>query len=238
MLVGAIVGDASGQPVYSAATTRAFANSSSSQGTSPGTASYAAVDTLLSPTFSPEVLYWEPLIRAWGQVYDIDPNLIATLIQIESCGDPTVSSPAGAQGLFQVMPFHFAPGEDMLDVQTNATRGLNYLSQGLIASSGDAGLALAGYNGGLGIIGRPQSAWPAETQRYYYWGSQIYSEILSGVEQSPTLDEWMDAGGYRLCDRASLSITALEQQARACRHRSAINCEASERAPGLFSYCA
>lgn len=166
----------------------------------------------LSTVFTPEVRYWEPLIKAWAILYQLDPNLIATVIQIESCGDPSVSSSAGAQGLFQVMPFHFAAGEDMLDVQTNATRGLNYLSQGLIKANGHVGLALAGYNGGHGVINRGSASWPAETQRYYYWGSRIYEEATSGVEASPTLQEWLNAGGGGLCSRAKHTQQQLDLQ--------------------------
>src|SRR5690242_8893930 len=41
----------------------------------------------LSSIFTPEVRHWSPLIHAWASAYNVDPNLIATLIQIESCGD-------------------------------------------------------------------------------------------------------------------------------------------------------
>ncbi len=171
----------------------------------------AAATTTLSSVFTPEVRYWEPLINAWAVLYGIDPNLIATVIQIESCGDPSVSSSAGAQGLFQVMPFHFMPGEDMLDVQTNATRGLNYLAESLAKANGHVGLALAGYNGGHGVIGRGWASWSEETRRYYYWGSQIYAEATSGMETSPTLQEWLGVGGRNLCARASNTQQQLGQ---------------------------
>ena len=164
----------------------------------------------LSPVFSPEVQYWGVLIKAWAVLYQIDPNLIATVIQIESCGDPFVSSPAGAQGLFQVMPFHFTSGEDMLEIQTNARRGLDYLSGSLERSDGHAGLALAGYNGGHGVIARGWAGWTSETQRYYYWGSRIYAEAIAGMESSPTLQEWMDRGGSSLCARAANSQSTLQ----------------------------
>lgn len=169
----------------------------------------------LSEVFTPEVQYWAPWIKAWAIKYQVDPNLIATLIQIESCGDPSVSSPAGAQGLFQVMPFHFAAGEDMLDVNTNATRGMNYLTGSLERADGHAGLALAGYNGGHGVINRGWAAWASETQRYYYWGAQIYAEAVAGMESSPTLAEWLDIGGKSLCARASQSIERLKAQEQA-----------------------
>lgn len=156
----------------------------------------------LSPIFTPEVQFWQPLIAEWALAWEIDPNLIATVIQIESCGDPTVSSNAGAQGLFQVMPFHFDAGEDMLDIQNNARRGLAYLSGGLDISEGNAGLALAGYNGGHSVINKGYGAWHSETRRYYYWGAGIYEDAISGAQTSDRLQEWLAAGGQGLCNRA------------------------------------
>ena len=73
--------------------------------------------------FSPSVQYWEDEILSWADTYLLDPYLVATVMQIESCGNPQAVSPVGAQGLFQVMPYHFYSGEDMLDPETNALRG-------------------------------------------------------------------------------------------------------------------
>lgn len=174
-----------------------------------------AAQSPLSAVFTPEVQYWEPLIKAWAMVREIDPNLIATVIQIESCGDPLVSSPAGAQGLFQVMPFHFDADEDMLDVQTNARRGLDYLMGSLDRADGHVGLALAGYNGGHGIIDRGWAAWTSETRRYYYWGARIYAEAISGMGNSPTLEEWLTVGGRNLCMSASEHQQQIETEAQA-----------------------
>ena len=172
----------------------------------------AAAAAPLSSVFTPEVQYWAPLIRAWAQAYQIDPNLIATLIQIESCGDPYVISPSGAQGLFQVMPFHFQPGEDMLEPYTNARRGLDYLLGSLQRADGHVGLALAGYNGGHGVIPRGWAAWSDQTRRYYTWGTGIYFEAISGAESSPTLQAWYAVGGVNLCANAAASIQRLQQE--------------------------
>ena len=171
-----------------------------------------AAQSTLSPVFTPEVQYWEPMIRAWALIYQVDPNVIATVIQIESCGDPTVASSAGAQGLFQVMPFHFQAGEDMLDVQTNATRGMNYLAEGLVKADGHVGLALAGYNGGHGVINRGWATWHSETRRYYEWGSRIYAEAISGASSSTALQDWLNAGGQSLCNRARDTQRRLETE--------------------------
>jgi hypothetical protein len=104
------------------------------------------------------------------------------------------------------MPFHFAEGEDMQDPDTNAARGLAYLALGLQRSGGNAGLALAGYNGGHGMIGQDAALWPNETQRYWYWGTGIYGDAAGGQKSSARLQEWLQAGGASLCATASQQL--------------------------------
>ena len=157
----------------------------------------------LAPLFTQEVAHWDSDIVRWAGAYDLDPNLLATVMQIESCGHPTINSYAGAQGLFQVMPFHFADGENMHDPDINARRGASVLSECLRMSNGDAGLAMACYNGGPSVIQRPMNTWLAEPQRYYQWGTGIYADAKSDKSDSGTLDSWLNAGGSVLCDMAA-----------------------------------
>jgi soluble lytic murein transglycosylase-like protein len=163
----------------------------------------AADRNRLAPLFAPSIHYWEDLILSIASQYDLDPNLVATVMQIESCGDPQAVSSAGARGLFQVMPYHFSTGEDPFDPQTNATRGMAYLDQALDARQGDARLAMASYNGGITGASRPESQWAAETQRYAYWGEGIYQDASQGKKKSKRLDEWLNAGGAGLCTQAA-----------------------------------
>ncbi len=163
----------------------------------------------LSPIFTREVQYWGNNIVRWANASSLDPNLVATVMQIESCGDPNALSRSGAMGLFQVMPFHFAVGENMTDVQTNAMRGLTYLSQGLQKADGNAGLALAGYNGGHGVISWGWARWPDQTRRYFYWGTGIYEDATNGKDTSARLQEWLQAGGSSLCQRAAATQQTL-----------------------------
>ena len=152
--------------------------------------------------FAPSVHYWSGKISEWADMYEVEPQLLATVMQIESCGHPKVVSNAGARGLFQVMPFHFADNEDMLDPDTNAKRGslfLNYCHQ---AADGVIGTALACYNGGPTVIDQPMRNWQPETQRYYRWGVGMYSDAITSQTESDTLNQWMAAGGARLCDSA------------------------------------
>ncbi len=160
----------------------------------------------IAPLFTREVQHWAPQIVAWANEFGIDPNMAATVMQIESCGDPNAVSRAGAQGLFQVMPFHFEAGEEMQDPNTNAKRGMAYLALGMQQTNGDVNRTFAGYNGGHGTAARSWETWPAETQRYYVWSTGIYQDAVSGSDTSQTLNEWLAAGGASLCQQAAARL--------------------------------
>jgi hypothetical protein len=162
----------------------------------------------IAPLFTEEVQHWSDDISRWAAQYGLDPNLLATVMQIESCGHSSISSVAGAQGLFQVMPFHFDFGEVQTDPDTNAKRSANFLNECLAWAGGDAGLALACYNGGPSMTTRPFSNWPDETQRYYRWGTGIYQDASANMSESQTLNSWLEAGGQYLCNQAAATQSA------------------------------
>ena len=175
--------------------------------TNPSTA--VPLDTLpvttmgISPIFRAEVRHWTDSISRWAAAAGVDPNLAATVMQIESCGDPRATSSAGAMGLFQVMPFHFRALENPYDPDTNATRGLAYLARSLAAGGGDARLALAGYNGGIGVISRGEWTWHTQTKRYVQYGVPIYEDARNGLSTSAALNQWYEKYGVSLCRQAS-----------------------------------
>ena len=160
----------------------------------------------IAPLFSPAVQHWGRDIERWAASNDLDPNLLATVMQIESCGHPTINSYAGAQGLFQVMPFNFQTGDNYLDPETNATRGMNVLKQCKGFANGDPGLAMACYNGGPSVLSKPFASWSDQTRRYYYWGTGIYEAATQHQSSSPRLDEWLAAGGAKLCQMAGSAL--------------------------------
>lgn len=172
-------------------------------------ASSQSKSSSISPIFTREIQHWADDITRWADASSLDPNLIATVMQIESCGDPRALSSAGAKGLFQVMPFHFDFGENPYNPEINALRGLNYLFNSLTTARGNIRLALAGYNGGIGVIARGEWTWAAETIRYVYYGAPIYEDARAGLTSSSQLEEWHQKYGVGLCRQASnrLGIT-------------------------------
>lgn len=176
----------------------------------------------LAPLFTESVDYWAPAIYRWAAEHDLNPNLIATVIQIESCGHPYVQSFAGAQGPFQVMPLHFGEGENQLDINANAEAGLNHLKDclfwsgdtdldGVAEQQPDVGLALVCYNGGPAVIYRDRSTWVQESRLYYTWGTGIWADASKGRSESSTLDAWLRASeSQNLCNQAEAAQTLLD----------------------------
>lgn len=206
-LLGLLLLSLTGRPAVEALLPAEPAVSTADQSTwAKGVPTEPAADPALSPVFTAEVQHWEPQILTWAAEFQLDPDLVATVIQIESCGNPQAISSAGAHGLFQVMPFHFVEGEEMVDPDTNARRGLAYLVQSLALTEGNVGMALAGYNGGHVAAQGTWAGWPAETRRYYRWSNGIYTDAVSGLTDSPTLHDWLTAGGEALCSQAAAQL--------------------------------
>lgn len=112
------------------------------------------------------------------------PSQIAMEVAVQESGlNPNAVSPAGAQGVMQLMPATAAQlgVSDPFNPQQNVNGGVQYLSQ-LYAKYGSWDLALAAYNWGPGNVSSalttnpsdPLSIAPAETQNYV-------SSVLTGA---------------------------------------------------------
>jgi soluble lytic murein transglycosylase len=104
-------------------------------------------------------LEYEDAIRAEAARNDLDPALVAAVINTESGFVPDSRSAEGAVGLMQLLPDTAAfvarlsdrpsPAPDRLEVpEVNIAYGTRYLRYLLDRHGGDLGLALAAYNGG------------------------------------------------------------------------------------------
>ncbi|WP_366924005.1 lytic transglycosylase domain-containing protein [Metallumcola ferriviriculae] len=112
------------------------------------------------------ILRWAPQIQAAAQKYDIDPAIIAGVMEQESGGNPKAISHAGAVGLMQLMPGTAKYlGVDPYDPQANIEGGARYLSMQL-KEFGNLKQALAAYNAGPGNVYNSRYLYISETQNY------------------------------------------------------------------------
>ena len=84
----------------------------------------------------------------------LEPELVLSVIQVESNFNPFAISSAGARGLMQVMPFWMKeigrPGDSLFREKTNLRYGCTILRYYLDKEKGNHVRALARYNGSLG----------------------------------------------------------------------------------------
>jgi soluble lytic murein transglycosylase-like protein len=108
-------------------------------------------------------------IQAAASKYGIDPAVLKGLIKQESGFNPNAGSPAGAQGLTQLMPGTAASlgVSDVHDPAQSIDGGAHYLRMQLDRFGGDYSKALAAYNAGPGAVQRFGGIPPyAETRNY------------------------------------------------------------------------
>ena len=125
-------------------------------------------------------------IDAAAAKYGLDPALLRGLIRQESNFNPSAGSPAGAQGLCQLMPGTAAAlgCTNPLDPAQSIDAGAKYLRQQLDAFGGDVSKALAAYNAGPGAVQRYGGVPPyAETQNYVRQ-VQAYADQYRSQSQS------------------------------------------------------
>jgi len=113
----------------------------------------------------------QPTLAKLEQLYRLPEGLLRSVAITESSGNPNAVSPAGAQGLFQIMPGTGRDlglrGNDAFDPVKSAQAAAKYLGQLLKANNGDLSKALASYNWGIGNVKKHGMAlMPRETREY------------------------------------------------------------------------
>ena len=108
------------------------------------------------------------LFNTAGARYGVDPGLLAAVARQESGYDAGAISPAGAQGLMQLMPGTAAGlGVDNPFDAAQSVDGAARLLHGLLARFGQPDLALAAYNAGPGAVLRYGGVPPYPETRNY-----------------------------------------------------------------------
>lgn len=94
--------------------------------------------------------HWWPLVRKLSRQHEMDPALVMSVVQVESCFNPHALSPKGAVGLMQIVPITARELglTDPSDPQANLEAGIRYLARLKKIFSGDMVMALAAYNAG------------------------------------------------------------------------------------------
>src|SRR6201987_4854316 len=167
---------------------RYLSRESSGEG-SAGNANFVRRNTPVSPQ---DV---DAAIEQAAARHNVDPNLVRSVIKVESNFNPNAVSRKGAMGLMQLMPstarsLHVS---NPFDPQQNVDAGVRHLKKLLESYGGNIRLSLAAYNAGAGAVARSAGV-PhySETQNYvrritslYYGSSDPGSHIIGNVAHDP-----------------------------------------------------
>lgn len=182
---------------------------------------YQAVG-ITSPWIPATVKRWRGTITEMSKKYDVDPNLVAIIMTLESGGYSKANSGV-AQGLLQITPptakdiaTHYLKTPqskyNLWDPRTNIEFGTAYLAQ-LRKEFGNAQqepswdssveLVAAGYNGGPGAannLEQGRGLHDIQTLSYSRDAFNMWRERHAST--SPTYDRWLERGGSTLIDMA------------------------------------
>ena len=115
--------------------------------------------------------------------HNVDPNLVRSVIKVESNFNPHAVSRKGAMGLMQLMPStaRSLNVSNPFDPAQNVDAGVRHLKKLLESYGGNVPLSLAAYNAGTGAVARSAGV-PhfAETQNYVRRITNLYKGRVEG----------------------------------------------------------
>jgi hypothetical protein len=125
-------------------------------------------DTIRADFFREEIPYGD-LIYEKSKKYDVDPALVAAVIEQESRFRPRAKSPVGARGLMQLMPRtgRWMGARNLYDPEQNVDAGVKYIAYLDKRFNGDLKKIVAAYNGGEGNVMRYRGIPPFRETRQY-----------------------------------------------------------------------
>lgn len=111
------------------------------------------------------------LLHSEATLAKVPPELVLSVIEVESRFDRFAVSVSGAQGYMQVMPFWLKelkrPDDNLFHAQTNLRMGCTILKYYLDRENGDLVKGLARYNGSYGRPQYPHKVLEALSRRWF-----------------------------------------------------------------------
>lgn len=132
------------------------------------------------------VTTYDKVIAEAAKYYSLPPQLVKAVVAVESSFEPTAVSPAGAQGLMQLMPKTAEAMQvaDVFNPRANVFGGTRYLRLMANDFGGDIQKTVAAYNAGPGAVKRYKGIpnYP-ETQKYVKRVLKLYRYYLKKQAQ-------------------------------------------------------
>jgi soluble lytic murein transglycosylase-like protein len=129
----------------------------------------ARINSVIRRQFFSNAMPYGEIIHEKSVKYDVDPALVAAVIEQESKFHRTAHSPVGARGLMQLMPRtgRWLGARNLYDPEQNVDAGVKYIKYLQQRFDGNVKKTIAAYNAGEGNVKRYNGIPPfRETQTY------------------------------------------------------------------------
>ncbi len=156
-------------------------------------------DSLRAAFFAEEIPFGELIYRK-AKKYDVDPALVAAVIEQESRFKPRARSHVGARGLMQLMPRtgRWMGARNLYDPEQNVDAGVKYIKYLEKRFKGNRKLVIAAYNGGEGNVQRYGGVPPFRETRDYV--KKVMSNYDRRTKQLQKYQQQRNAGSGRLSE--------------------------------------
>jgi soluble lytic murein transglycosylase-like protein len=172
------------------------------------------------PVVAQTLAPYRDLIRAAAARHGLAPELVESVIRVESNFEARAVSPKGARGLMQLMPATAAKlgVRNVFDVRQNIEGGVRHLRHLVDRYGGNLALALAAYNAGAEAVRRHGGIPPyAETRAYVARVLQLLQRAgASTSDEAGVLHRYEAANGHVVYSNLpidKLSVTVREMLA-------------------------
>jgi soluble lytic murein transglycosylase-like protein len=129
----------------------------------------ALINDSIREQFFKTSLPFGDLIHEKAEKYDVDPALVAAVVEAESQFKSRAKSPVGARGLMQLMPRtgRWMGAQNLYDPEQNVDAGVKYLKYLDKRFDGNLKKTIAAYNAGEGTVKRYGGIPPYRETRTY-----------------------------------------------------------------------
>ncbi|QIX97459.1 lytic transglycosylase domain-containing protein [Cedecea sp. FDAARGOS_727] len=129
---------------------------------------------------------YDPIFEEAAKKYNLDPKVLKATAGAESSWNPNAEGPVTrsgkrAQGLMQVMPDNFQPGENPFDPRDNIMAGARVMAWAKKQAGGDVDEMLRWYNGGSRRGSKENREYAGRVNEQY---RNIYGADMPGTSQS------------------------------------------------------
>jgi soluble lytic murein transglycosylase-like protein len=147
------------------------------------------INTAIRRDFFANAVPFGDLIHEKAEKYDVDPALVAAVMETESRFKSRAKSPVGAKGLMQLMPRtgRWMGANNLYDPEQNVEAGTKYLSYLDKRFDGNLKKTLAAYNAGEGNVRRYKGVPPFRETRSY-----VKKVMIRYEERKKELEDYKD----------------------------------------------